>query len=160
MGSEPMLTPREKSPLLRLRGGWNPRRCIKQNSEPSTLPTELFRPQIVWSRRWEGGRWWSSFRLDRSIWVTHEWSCLSIFLSLAPILVLAYCCVFSMAVNVMIIFFFAEEGLITKSSCPFEYIRRRIAAVSGNVEPWWLASVMIFGVRYGRGGQYCPPFLS
>ena len=28
----------------RLRGGWNPRRCITQDSEPSALPTELFRP--------------------------------------------------------------------------------------------------------------------
>ena len=27
-----------------LRGGSNPRRCIKQDSEPDTLPTELFRP--------------------------------------------------------------------------------------------------------------------
>ena len=27
-----------------LRGGWNPRRCIKQDSEPNTLPTELSRP--------------------------------------------------------------------------------------------------------------------
>ena len=45
MESEPMLTPREKSPLPEkkiLRGGWNPRRCIKQDSEPNTLPTEQF----------------------------------------------------------------------------------------------------------------------
>ena len=43
--SEPILIPREKSPLRRLRGGSNPRRCITQNSEPNnTLPTELFRP--------------------------------------------------------------------------------------------------------------------
>ena len=27
-----------------LRGGSNPRRCIKQDSEPNTLPTELFWP--------------------------------------------------------------------------------------------------------------------
>ena len=27
-----------------LRGGSNPRPCIKQDSEPNTLPTELFRP--------------------------------------------------------------------------------------------------------------------
>ena len=26
------------------RGGSNPQRCIKQDSEPNTLPTELFRP--------------------------------------------------------------------------------------------------------------------
>ena len=44
--SEPMLTPREKSPLqekILLSGGSNPRRCIKQESEPNTQPTELFR---------------------------------------------------------------------------------------------------------------------
>ena len=28
-----------------LRGGLNPRRCIKQDNEPNALPTELFRPQ-------------------------------------------------------------------------------------------------------------------
>ena len=28
-----------------LRGNSNPRRCIKQDSEPNALPTELFRPQ-------------------------------------------------------------------------------------------------------------------
>ena len=43
MESEPMLTPSERSPLLEkkilLRGGWNPRRCIKEDSEPNTLPT-------------------------------------------------------------------------------------------------------------------------
>ena len=39
-----MLTPREKSPLsekILLRGGSNPRRCIKQDSEPNTLPTTI-----------------------------------------------------------------------------------------------------------------------
>ena len=50
MESEPMLTPREKSPLpekkkIFLRGGSNPRRCITQDSEPNTLPTELLRPR-------------------------------------------------------------------------------------------------------------------
>ena len=39
---ESMLTLREKSPLLRR--GSTPRRCITQDSEPNTLPTELFRP--------------------------------------------------------------------------------------------------------------------
>ena len=50
-----MLTPRAKSPQpgkkkkkkkkKNLRGGGsNPRRCIKQDSEPNTLPTELFWP--------------------------------------------------------------------------------------------------------------------
>ena len=42
-----MLTPREKNPLYRwLRGGSNTRRCIAQDSEPNTLPTELFRPRL------------------------------------------------------------------------------------------------------------------
>ena len=60
MESDPMFTPREKSPLaekknLPRRGwnprrcilprrGWNPRRCIKQNSEPNTLPTSYSGP--------------------------------------------------------------------------------------------------------------------
>ena len=45
MESEPMLTPREKNLLYRrLRGGWNPQHCIRQDSEFNTLPTELFRP--------------------------------------------------------------------------------------------------------------------
>ena len=40
MESEPML----KNPLYRsLRGGSNPRRCVMQDSEPGTLPIELFR---------------------------------------------------------------------------------------------------------------------
>ena len=42
MESEPMLTPRGKSPLpekILPRGGLNPRHCIKQDSEPSTLST-------------------------------------------------------------------------------------------------------------------------
>ena len=34
----------EESVYQRLRGGWNPRRCITQDSQPNTLPTELFRP--------------------------------------------------------------------------------------------------------------------
>ena len=37
-----------KDPLYgRLRGGSNPQRCIKQDSEPNTLPTELFRPLMI-----------------------------------------------------------------------------------------------------------------
>ena len=31
-----------------LRGESNPRRCIKQDSEPNTLPTELFRPPFLY----------------------------------------------------------------------------------------------------------------
>ena len=31
----------------RFRGGWNPRRCIMQDREPNTLPTELFRPHFI-----------------------------------------------------------------------------------------------------------------
>ena len=45
--SEPMLTPREKSPLpekIHLRGGSNQRRCMKQNSQPNTQPAELLQP--------------------------------------------------------------------------------------------------------------------
>ena len=35
----------KKNPLYhRLRGGLNPQRCITQDSEPNTLPTELFQP--------------------------------------------------------------------------------------------------------------------
>ena len=43
MEFEPMLTPREKSPLPENvpRGGSNPRRCGQQ---AQALPTELFRP--------------------------------------------------------------------------------------------------------------------
>ena len=51
MESGPMLTPREKSPLRKifiLRGGSNPRRCIKKDSEPNTLTAnELFQPREV-----------------------------------------------------------------------------------------------------------------
>ena len=45
MEFEPMLTPREKSPLLENvpRGGSNPRRC---GQRAQTLPTELFRPPV------------------------------------------------------------------------------------------------------------------
>ena len=48
--SEPMLTPREKSPVPEknpIRGGWNPRHCIKQDSEPNTLyiPTSYPGPE-------------------------------------------------------------------------------------------------------------------
>ena len=38
MKSEPMLTPRE---------GSNPQRCMKQYSEPNTLPAELFLPPLT-----------------------------------------------------------------------------------------------------------------
>ena len=34
----------KKSLYRKLRGGSNPRRSIRQDSEPNTLPTELFRP--------------------------------------------------------------------------------------------------------------------
>ena len=64
MGSEPMLTPREKLPLpeiILLRGGLNPRRCIKQDSKPNTLPNELFWPLFF------------SFNLDSKLF-----SCVSI----------------------------------------------------------------------------------
>ena len=44
MESELMLTPREKFPLPRLRGGSNPQPCITQDSELNTLLTELFQP--------------------------------------------------------------------------------------------------------------------
>ena len=47
MESEPMLTPREKIPStgkILLRGGPKPRRCIKQSSEPNTLPTNYSGP--------------------------------------------------------------------------------------------------------------------
>ena len=47
MESKPVLTPEKKCPLpefVFLRGGSNPGRCITQDSEPNTLPTELFRP--------------------------------------------------------------------------------------------------------------------
>ena len=55
MQSEPMLTPWEKSPLpenILPRGGWNPRRCIKQDSEPNTLPTsysQQFSQGFLWN---------------------------------------------------------------------------------------------------------------
>ena len=39
-----MLTPRENPLYRRLRRGLNTRRCIRQDSEPNTLPAELFRP--------------------------------------------------------------------------------------------------------------------
>ena len=46
MEFEPMLTPREKSPLPENvpRGGLNPRRCGQQ---AQALPTEIFRPPLV-----------------------------------------------------------------------------------------------------------------
>ena len=49
MESELMLAPREKCPPPEKKkfpsGGWNPRRCLKQDSEPSTLPTSYCGPQ-------------------------------------------------------------------------------------------------------------------
>ena len=46
MESEPMLTPKGPNSLYRkLREESSPRRCIMQDSEPNTLPTELFRPR-------------------------------------------------------------------------------------------------------------------
>ena len=44
MESELMLTPREKFPLPRLRGGSNPQLCITQDRELNTPLTELFQP--------------------------------------------------------------------------------------------------------------------
>ena len=50
--NQPMLTPREISPLpekILLKGGWNPRPCIKQDSEPSTIATSYSGPLwILW----------------------------------------------------------------------------------------------------------------
>ena len=37
----------EKPLYQELRGGSNPRRCITQDGEPNTLPTELIRPQLL-----------------------------------------------------------------------------------------------------------------
>ena len=42
-----MLIPRENPFYWRLRGGSNPCRCIRQDSDPNTLPTQLLRPQVV-----------------------------------------------------------------------------------------------------------------
>ena len=53
MESEPTFTPRAKFPQpskILLRGGWNPRRCIKHDSEPNTLPTSYSDP-CSWSKR-------------------------------------------------------------------------------------------------------------
>ena len=50
MESEQMLTPKGKMPStgkILLRGGSNPRRCIKQDSEPNRLPTSYFSPGSV-----------------------------------------------------------------------------------------------------------------
>ena len=47
MESEPILTPRENPLYRRLRGGSDAQRCITQDSEPDTLPTELFRPPVL-----------------------------------------------------------------------------------------------------------------
>ena len=65
MESEPMLTPREiKSFYRNLRGESNPWRCITQDSESRTLPTELSRPRRVhitwpawWWQQWNTGQW-------------------------------------------------------------------------------------------------------
>ena len=43
MESAPTLSPRENPLCWRLRGESNPRRCITQDSEHNSLPTELFR---------------------------------------------------------------------------------------------------------------------
>ena len=42
--SETILTPRGNSLLPEAQRRSNPRRCIKQDRQPNTLPTELFRP--------------------------------------------------------------------------------------------------------------------
>ena len=47
MESEPRLTPRENPLDRRLTGESNPRRSITQDSEPNTLPNELFRPPLA-----------------------------------------------------------------------------------------------------------------
>ena len=39
-----MFTPRKNPFYRRLKGGSNPQRCITQDSEPNTLPTELYQP--------------------------------------------------------------------------------------------------------------------
>ena len=50
MESESMLTPRGKYPLpekkILLRGGSNPRRCVKQDSEPNALLTTYSGPSV------------------------------------------------------------------------------------------------------------------
>ena len=55
MEFEPMLTPREKSPLPENvpRGGSNPRRC---GQRAQALPTELFRPPQRWMTGLAGER--------------------------------------------------------------------------------------------------------
>ena len=52
MESEPKLTPREKSlpEKIRPRGGSNPRRCVKQDSEPDALPTSYSGPPYSLSK--------------------------------------------------------------------------------------------------------------
>ena len=45
----PMLTPKDKitsTGKILLRGGWNPRCCIKQDSEPNTLPMSYTSPRV------------------------------------------------------------------------------------------------------------------
>ena len=47
MESEAVITAKENSPLpetILPRSGWNPRRCIKQDSEPNTLPRSYSGP--------------------------------------------------------------------------------------------------------------------
>ena len=44
VNSEPILTPRGKSPVPEAQRRLNPRRCIMQDSEPNTLPSWLHRP--------------------------------------------------------------------------------------------------------------------
>ena len=56
MESEPMLTPREKTPFYRKkilpRGGSNLQHCIKQDSEPNTLPTSYSGPRWLVHLYW------------------------------------------------------------------------------------------------------------
>ena len=68
---EPMLTPREKSPLPENvpRGGSNPRRC---GQRAQTLPTELFRPPHFSSNMY--------VIVHRSIYCSHETTLFPVFL--------------------------------------------------------------------------------
>ena len=60
MESEPMLSPREIYPLQQknfCRGGVNPQRCTKQDSEPNTLPMSYSGPpwHEIGNERFEAG---------------------------------------------------------------------------------------------------------
>ena len=52
----------EKHLCRRLIGGWNPGRCVTQDHEPHTIPTELVLPQgsVYKSPRQDGPRHWKS----------------------------------------------------------------------------------------------------